>query len=309
LFSKVIPADELRPHIGSLIQSAVSRILDDPEGAQASLEELTTYCGDPAAYRALLKLYRVTKAPLDKVMTAAATMWHLGASPEDPLLVDIVQKSFSEPRAVDVQRKHTELGEAVWRATGGKDVRMALTLVNCYLPERRDRALKVLHEYAERVDPPHPGALAKLIDLLRITASLRGNALDLVTRFKASAAVAPEFLAAWARLVSDLRSVDTARRLLEDPLFRIEALRSQDPVTLYRLRRLLGEPAEVLLTEIVDQLASDGNRSGLNELADVAEEEGRLEELMSIARARSEPFGHELMLRRSSRSHPKMRRG
>lgn len=313
LFSKVIPADELRPHIESLIQGAVSRILDDPEGAQASLEELSTYCGDPAAYRALLKLYRVTKAPLDKVMTAAATMWHLGASPDDPLLIDIVQKSFSEPRAVDVQKKHAELGEAVWRVAGGKDVRMALTLASCYLPERRDRALNVLREYAERADPPHPHALAKLIDLLGATASLRGDALDLVTRFKASAAVAPEFLAAWARLVVDLGSADAARKLLEDTLFRIDALRSHDPVTLYRLRRLRGDPAEAALPDVVDQLVVDRNWEGLSELAEVTEEDGRLEDSISILRARPEGVAQEALefftRRHSSRSGPRSRRG
>lgn len=309
LFSKVIPADELRPHIGLLIESAVSRILDDPEGAQASLEELTTYCGDPAAYRALLKLYRVTKAPLEKIMTAAAAMWHLGAAPADPLLVDIVQKSFSELRAVDVQRKHAELGEAVWCATGGKDANMALTLVNCYLPEQRDRALKVLREYAERSDPPHPGALAKLVDLLRATASMRTEAQDFVTRFKSSAAVSPEFLAAWARLVADLRSADAARELFEDPLFRVEALRSQDPVALFHLRRLIGDPIQPLLKEVVDRLLSDGNRSGLFELIDVMEAEGQLEELRSFARTLSDPVIDDVLaIRRHSRQVSKKRR-
>ncbi|HWO22596.1 MAG TPA: AAA family ATPase [Kofleriaceae bacterium] len=295
LFSKVIPADELRPHIGSLIESAVSRILDDPDGAQASLEELTTYCGDPAAYRALLKLYRVTKAPLEKVMTAAATMWHLGAAPADPLLVDIVQKSFSEPRAVDVQRKHAELGEAVWRATGGKDVNIALTLVNCYLPDQRERALKVLREYAERVDPPHPRALAKLVDLLRATASMRADAQSFVTRFKSSAAVFPEFLAAWARLVAELRSADAARKLFEDPLFRVEALRSQDPVALFHLRRLIGDPIQPLLKEVVDRLVSDGDRRGLLELVEVMDEEGQLDEWKSFARTRSDPVINDVL--------------
>jgi hypothetical protein len=211
---------------------------------------------------------------------------------------------------VDVQRTHAELGEAVWRATGGKDVRMALTLVNCYLPEQRERALKVLREYAERVDPPHPGALAKLIELLGTTASTRGDAQDFVTRFKASAAVAPEFLAAWTRLVANLGNSDVARKLLEDPLFRVEALRSQDPVALYRVQRLGGGPAESLLKEVVDLLVSDHNRSGLSELADVMEEEGRLEDLWSLARTRSDAFVEEtLAIRRHSRTVSRGRRG
>jgi CobQ/CobB/MinD/ParA nucleotide binding domain len=286
LFSRVIPAEDLRPHIGSLIQSAIARILDDPDGARASLEELTTYCGDPAAYRALLKLYRVTKAPLDQVMTAAATMWHLGVSPNDPLLFDIVKQAFSEPRAIDVQKKHAEFGEAVWRATGGKDVRIALTLANCYMPERRDRAIKLLREYVERMDAPHPGAVARLIDFLRATSALRGEALDFATRFKASAAVAPEFLAAWARAVVDLKDKIAAQELLADPFFRVEALKVEDPVTFYRIRRLGGDLAESLLVEVIEHVISEGKLVRLREVAEVAEEEGRLDECMVHIRAR-----------------------
>ena len=138
---------------------------------------------------------------------------------------------------------------------------------------------------------------------------MRGDAQDFVTRFKASAAVAPEFLAAWARLVADLRSTEAARKLFEDPLFRVEALRAQDPVVLYRVRRLSGDRAESLLKEVVDRLVSDGNRSGLNELFDVLDEEGRLEDLKSLARVRSDTVLDEaLATRRHSRTLSRGRR-
>jgi hypothetical protein len=303
LFSTIIPAEDVRPHVGSLIQNAISRILDDPEGAQSSLEELTTYCGDPVAYRALLKLYRVTKAPLDKVMTAATTMWHLGADPGDPLLAEIVKLGFSEARAVDLQKKHVELGEAVWRASGGKDARIALTLAALYIPERRDRALRVLREYVERVDPPHPAVLAKLIDLLRPTTSFRSEALDLVARFKATVATSPEFLAAWARLIVDLKDPSAAQKLINDPLFRKEALKGDDLLVYYRLCRLAGYPTgNSLLFEIVDQMIADGTLGHLRELAEISEEEGRLDEFVSYAQGRlPAQIIEELLERRRTR--------
>ena len=131
---------------------------------------------------------------------------------------------------------------------------------------------------------------------------MRGDAQDFVARFKASAAIAPEFLAAWARLVADLESSDAARKLLEDPLFRVDALRSQDPVALYRIRRLGGGPAESLLKEVVDLLVSERNRSGLSKLADVMEEDGRLEDLWALARTRSDSFVAATLAMRDSRS-------
>jgi len=34
LFSRIIPAEDIRPYVGQLIQRAVSRLLDDPDTAQ-----------------------------------------------------------------------------------------------------------------------------------------------------------------------------------------------------------------------------------------------------------------------------------
>jgi hypothetical protein len=38
LFSKIIPAEDIQPHVGQLIKRAVSRLLDDPDTAQSELE-------------------------------------------------------------------------------------------------------------------------------------------------------------------------------------------------------------------------------------------------------------------------------
>src|SRR5262249_18486620 len=72
LFSRMIPAEDIRPHVGKLIQQAVGRFFDDPDQAQSELEALTAYCADEEAYRALLKLYRATKAPIDKLVATAS---------------------------------------------------------------------------------------------------------------------------------------------------------------------------------------------------------------------------------------------
>src|SRR5262249_8549207 len=136
--------------------------------------------------------------------------------------------------------------------------------------------------------------------LLRVTPSLHGEALDFATRFKASAAVAPAFLASWARAVADLESAEGTRALLEDPWFRVEALRTTDPVTFYRIRHLGGDPGESLLVEVVEQLLADNDLSRLRALGEVAGEEGRWEEFTSLVRERLPAHLAEMVLARRS---------
>src|SRR5580698_3772771 len=156
LFSKIIPAEDIRPHVGQLIQRAVSRVLDDPDSAQSELESLTTYCADQDAYRALLKLYQVRRAPIEKTVATASLMWQLGGSraASDQLLVDIVRAGFGEPRPGDFQKRYAEFAEAIWRAGDMKDIRIGLTLTRAYMPERRERAIQLLLDYINQAAPP-----------------------------------------------------------------------------------------------------------------------------------------------------------
>ena len=117
LFAKIIPAEDIRPHVGQLIQRATSRLLDDPDGAQSDLEALTTYCADQEAYRSLLKLYVIRKAPLEKIVATAALMRKFSASGSvpDKLLQDVVRLAYEESRPGDIQRKYADFAEDVWR--------------------------------------------------------------------------------------------------------------------------------------------------------------------------------------------------
>ncbi|MFO3798101.1 MAG: hypothetical protein ACK8QZ_12640, partial [Anaerolineales bacterium] len=113
LFSKLIPPEDVRPYVGSLIKQATSILLDSPDAAQAELETLTTYCADQEAYRALLKIYQLRNAPTEKIISTAALMWQMSNWPSkpDPLLIDIVRTTYSEPRAVEAQKKHVDFAD------------------------------------------------------------------------------------------------------------------------------------------------------------------------------------------------------
>lgn len=277
LFSRIIPPEEIRPHVGALIVQATARILDDPEGAQANLEELTTYCADPDAYRALLKLYRLRRAPFDKILGTAAMMCELSSvSTSEPILFDVVKAAFSDPRTAEVHRRYAPFGESVWSAAGGRDSKIAIGLSTAYLPEDVDAAINVLRAHTEAVDPPGLDVVIRLIELLRAQRRT-ADGISMIERFKGVHGGAAALHAAWTRLVVDAKEPASARSLLLDKTFRLDLVASEDPVAAYRIRQLAGNdrPLE-LLNEITDQTIVEGSLGKLRELAEVYAEQGRL---------------------------------
>jgi hypothetical protein len=283
LFSKIIPAEDIRPHVGFLIQHATSRLLDDPDAAQSELEALTTYCADQEAYRALLKLYLLRKAPIEKLIATAATMWQLGGSSSspDPFLFDIVRAGFTEPRPPEIQKKYAAFAEAVWRSAEMKDIQIGMTIVGAYLPERRQRAVELLTDYIDRIEKPSLVAIVRLVDLLRQNSPRQ--ALSIVDRFKETVR-APDFYVAWAKVALNVDSAAAAQQILLDPSFDIAATRSADAGTAYRLLRMAGEEVPVgFLQESIDTALDAQNYAQLISLGEVLEESGRADEFDALA--------------------------
>jgi hypothetical protein len=284
LFSKIIPPEDVRPHVGKLVQQAVSRILDDPDGAQSDLEALIAYCADEDAYKALLKLYLVRKVPSDKVLATASLMWKFRDTnaPVDQILKDIVQSNFEEVRVADIQKKYAEFAEEIWRLTD-KDFRVCMSIVTAFLPQRRERAVHILTEYIEGVDEPAAIAVVRLLDLL--SRPEEGNkALQVVERFKSSILL-PEFHVSWAKAVLRQKSLAAAQKLLNDNLFRSDAVRMFDPTTMYYLLKLIGDEStdEYLRTALYGAAAVEDIEK-LRALAGIFVEEGEVEELEMMLR-------------------------
>jgi hypothetical protein len=207
-------------------------------------------------------------------------MWQLRGSraAPDQLLVDIVRAGFAETRPGDFQKKFAEFAEAIWRTGDMKDIRTGLTIVASYLPDRRERATQFLLDYIDRVSPPHENAVIQLIELLRAGVTPQ-KAFPIISRFKGTMQ-APEFHASWARLVADLKDIKQASALLDDPSFRQEAVRAVEPVTLYRLYKMVGdEAAGQLLSQALETALSNEEIGPLRTLAEVFGEEGRFSEL------------------------------
>jgi len=283
LFAKIIPAEDIRPHVGQLIAKSVARLLDDPDGAQSDLEALTTYCADQEAYRALLKLYQVRKAPIEKILATASLMWQLGGSKTEPdaLHLDIVAQAFSDQRPTEAQKRYAEFGESVWRATGMANSKIGLTIVNAYLPERKDRALRILNDYVDKSESPDYAAVTKLVELLGSLSLLR-QAFSIIDRFKAKSK-SPQFFVVWGKLVLDQKDQDLALHLLEDEYFSFAAVSAADPATAYRLMKSAGdESASKFLTQSLESAAVAGEVIQLRSLGELYQEEGRWNEFESL---------------------------
>jgi hypothetical protein len=85
-------------------------------------------------------------------------------------------------------------------------------------------------------------------------------------------------------------------------LFRIDALRTADPLTFYRIRHLLEDSSESLLVEVVEQLLAENDLSRLRALGEIAGEEGRWKEFASLVRGRlPASYADDVLTRRPSR--------
>lgn len=193
--------------------------------------------------------------------------------------------AYSEPRATDIQKKYVDFAEDIWRSSGMEDIRIAINIANAYLPERRERAVRLLSDYIEKADAPKFTAIVRLLDLFRSGRSFVA-ATSTIDRFKKTVD-APEFQAAWARLLVDQNDVLKAQEALQDPSFRSEALRSEDPATLFRLLKLAGsETPSSLLKEALEVAIAKHDFAQLQDLGEVFQEEGHFDEFEARARGR-----------------------
>jgi hypothetical protein len=206
-------------------------------------------------------------------------MWQMSEIKTEPdqLITDIVQTSFSEPRFSEVHKKYAEFAETVWRMSATRDIRICMSLVSAYLPERRERAIRLLTDYIETANDPSPAAIVRLVDLLRI--EFPAQAIEVVERFKANVLV-PEFHVAWAKVIVKENKVDSASALLEDPAFRSEAVRALDPPTMYRLLKIAErDNANEYLREALDSVASVENMAQVQAVSEIFYQEGDADEL------------------------------
>ena len=163
------------------------------------------------------------------------------------------------------------------------EIRVVLAIAEAFLPEQSDRAIRLLSDYIDKTEPPSYAAIVKLLGVLRAARSPK-QAFAIIERFKLNAE-ARGFHAVWARLVVDQSSITLAQQTLNDPSFRLDAVRAEDPATAYRMLKLArNATALTVLVEALESALSSGSMAGLLEVAELFQEEGRLDEFKARAR-------------------------
>jgi MinD-like ATPase involved in chromosome partitioning or flagellar assembly len=264
LFGKLIPREVIRPRIGALVQEALARALDDPEGSQRSLEQLATYSEHPDAYLALLKFHRLRNASLGVQLQTAHRYWEISGDATHSLVWEIVAKCFSMPR----KRRPWEPGPAydddddyspafvrdVWRANGAKHVPVGLQVARLYaksdsLAELRG-VLADLLEHAGHTEPVVTAALQILVD-----ADEWKMARDLIAENKSSLSKSAAFQAVWASFALKQDDPWSVEELMKDEALQLPLIEESAPLVALELMERAGiDDTDRLICSIVESV-------------------------------------------------------
>jgi MinD-like ATPase involved in chromosome partitioning or flagellar assembly len=295
LFVYLIPPSEVGKAIGTEIAEAVAQLIDSPDVAESRIEALARSCHHPEAYRALLRIYRVRNSPLLKKLDAAYGFWKITGDAGHPLLWDSIKdyrgKGVTSPKVNYSWRGRLEAVEAIWRARGREDSRLAIELADSY--RRLDlgrRAIDVLLQNASFVGTPSAAAVADLVHLLDLDGQ-HERASELVAQFKERLASSPAFLEAWAKRALQSEDYEELRTVVDDPQFKLEVVEASSPALAARLS-LFKTGDEVAARQYLDRVRLQDKRAD------------ELVQLCALARDldRLEPF--KVQLSRASRNAP-----
>jgi MinD-like ATPase involved in chromosome partitioning or flagellar assembly len=280
LFAQIIPREGVEPHLDRLIAAAMKDMLEKPDRVQADLEALATYCPHPESYLALLKFYRLRKAPAAKVLQTAVRYWELSRRSDDPLLRDIVWEHFKPELGRREERSPSvaDFVQAVWESSGHGSAEVGLRLVDELLRVRRtDRAVEVVRKLLETARTN----AALVVDCLNrlIDAEQLEPARLLVEQWSPTLADDPDFQCAWASLIVRQRDAAAAQKLLERKDFRPASVLAKRPHVYVRLLMLAGRRGEVdaALQNLLDQSLASGDEQRIVEAGRLYDEAGRYE--------------------------------
>ncbi len=243
LFSKLLPKQIIDPKMTTLIDAALSRAFDDPDGSQRTLEALTTYYPHPEGLISLIKLYRLRNDE-ENVLSAASRYWALTGDSKDPLLWDVVKNEFQEVDDSEDIQFPLEFIESIWRANGASDEEVGLRLADSYVNlENRQQAAVVLGDLAA-VGEPNERILAQYLKVL-IGLKEWKAAFQLVEKHQ-SVMSSLTFFEVVAQLIIKFNDAGEGTKFLEKYKIRIQELKDKKPATYARLLVVSGQPTEAL---------------------------------------------------------------
>lgn len=248
LFSRVIPNEAVVPHLDKLVSGAFGRMIDSPEEAQNDLEALATYCPHPASLLPLLKYYRLRNAPPEKILDIASRYWELSNDSQSDVVWDTIRKHFrfdnKDQTSVKPKRYTPEFIESVWKAAGGDNIEVAISLATLYQTQLQTRkALNVLEYMLAHIGDDERGVTAAISNLLG--AEQWDAAASVINRYRGILSVRPSFQAAWANLAVSRADAEMAQAIVGMKEFSPAQMQASQPATYARLLKLAGRTDEL----------------------------------------------------------------
>jgi hypothetical protein len=265
LFARLIPRDVVEPHITNLVNRALSRVMDDPDAVEKDLEAVAAIYPHEESYRALLRFYRLRRAPGEVVLRAAARLWQMTGNSLDPLLQEAVETHFpavsprTSPRDLRVT---SELAERTWLASGAKRPNVGLAIARLASTSsvaarsiNLQRILSTLLEQSELSEDEAIDVL-RVINIHKLT-----NLVPLHIARLRSTQRGPRFQAILAEALLDAGAIELIRQLIDSSELDLVRLRTADLSTYSRTLHALdrGEELAAELQSAYESAMSSGD--------------------------------------------------
>lgn len=302
LFSQIVPRERVEPRIDRLIEAAMESLLDAPDRVQSDLESLALHCPHPASYLALMKFYRLRKAPPEQLLDAAVRYREVGGNIESNALQEVVRDCFTGERRrarLESNEGLARLVEAVWRSSAPPNPKFGLRLVDLLsIKGEKRRASHIIQEIlAQPNSPPHSvvaACISKLVDVDDL--DIAGVEID---RWMSALASDSQFQAAWARWLVKRGDLTAARNAFENRQFSPATILSTDPDTYVRLLILTDRRPELeaAAAGLLQRAAPEGDIRSLLVAQAAFERLGRIDEFQDTLRRSASRSVYERVLR------------
>jgi tetratricopeptide (TPR) repeat protein len=290
LFTRIIPAETIQPHVTSLIEEAWRPIRENPDNVQQVLEELARFSEHPDAYRSLLQYFRLRHDK--KAVRTAYELWRITNDPSEPLIWETVRENFEEVvgrRKGPFEPGQLQFVEAVWRAAGANDQKLAFDLAESYDNfDQKKQACRVLRDLLN-FNPKDEEVVYRLLRQLR-RADDYESASRLIEDYGSSLSGSEDLLEECARVSLESKRPELVQKI---PDLSIEKLSSRRPLLAARLAYAMGrrdDAKRILTAALPDVLTGQRLRPDvIEEFARAFNETGILSDFRQIVRAQLGP--------------------
>ncbi len=222
LFAHLVSTEVLKSHLELLMTHVRSKLYDDPDDAQKTLEFLAQNLSHPLILKELLKLYRVRNIRGDAVLRIAQRYSDISPHPDYESLLNIIKDNFEEIEPYyysDRNKRDIPLTfiEKVWHKSGSNDIELGIKLAKSYENNNKNKhAADILLELVKKTKSDK-STIIYCIRMLRESKRF-DEAKLLIKNWHDRLLKEEDFITEWAKLALHLPETSIPNDLLEPPL-------------------------------------------------------------------------------------------